>query len=36
MFSVPTLVIFKAGRPIDSRVGFASRGNLEAWIKSNL
>ena len=36
VFSVPTLMLFKEGKPADSRVGFASKSILESWIKSKI
>jgi len=36
IFSVPTLMIFKDGKPSDSRVGFSSKDTLEAWIQSKI
>jgi len=36
VFSVPTLIIFKDGKPTDSRVGFASKAALEPWIQSKI
>jgi thioredoxin 1 len=36
IFSVPTLMLFKDGKPTDSRVGFASKSGLESWIKSKV
>ena len=36
IFSVPTLMIFKDGKPSDSRVGFASKETLQTWIQSKI
>ena len=36
IFSVPTLIIFKNGQAMDSKVGFTSKTDIEAWVQSKL
>ena len=33
--SIPTLVLFKDGEPIDMNVGAASKSDLKAWIEKD-
>ncbi len=33
---IPTLMIFKEGKLIDTKVGSLSKSSLETWVKSNL
>ena len=34
--SIPSLIIFKGGKPVANRVGAASKGTLKEWIESSL
>ena len=34
IFSIPTLIIFNDGKPVESKVGVMSKSQLEAWIDS--
>jgi len=34
IFSIPTLIIFKNGKPVESKVGAMSKSQLESWIES--
>lgn len=31
--SIPTLILFKDGAPVDTKVGFQSKGQIESWVK---
>lgn len=33
---IPTLMIFKGGQPVATKMGADSKGNLTAWVDSNL
>lgn len=33
--SIPTLIMFKDGKPVATKIGAASKQNLEIWIKEN-
>jgi thioredoxin 1 len=34
IFSIPTLILFKNGKPVESKVGVMSKSQLESWIES--
>jgi thioredoxin 1 len=34
--SIPTLILFKDGKPISTKVGFNSKTALQGWIQENL
>jgi len=36
VMSIPTLFIFKGGKPADAHVGAMSEGDLHAWLEKNL
>jgi len=36
VMSIPTLILFKDGQPVDRRVGFAPKKELKAWIDAAL
>ena len=33
---IPTLMIFKGGQPVATKMGADSKGNLTAWVDANL
>ena len=36
IMSIPTLMLFKGGRPKDAKIGTAPEGDLRDWIQKNL
>lgn len=36
VMSIPTLILFKNGQPVDRRTGFAPKRELKAWIDAAL
>lgn len=36
VMSIPTLILFKNGQPVDRKVGFAPKKELKAWIDAAL
>jgi thioredoxin 1 len=33
---IPTLILFKGGQPVATKMGADSKGNLTAWVDANL
>lgn len=36
IMSIPTLMLFKGGKPVDSKIGAAPEADLRDWIQKNL